>query len=260
MGTGLCPLRRDGHVATLTLNRPEAANALSKGLVAALAERVAAVEADREVRALIITGAGDRVFCAGADLKERKQMAPEEVPAFLATARALLERLAALRCPTIAALQGGAFGGGLELALCCDLRLAASGVKMGLTETSLAIIPGAGGTQRLPRLVGAARAKELIFTARRIDASAALSIGLVNEVVAPEALLARALEVGAEIAANGPVAVAQAKKAIDGGVERPLAEALGWEQECYAPVLETEDRWEALRAFVEKREPEFKGR
>jgi len=259
METDLCLLEQDCHVAVLTLNRPEAANALSKALVASLDERLTTLEADREVRALVITAAGERVFCAGADLKERATMKPEEVPVFLGKARQLLDRLGSFRCPTIVALQGGAFGGGLELALTCDLRLAAEGVKMGLTETSLAIIPGAGGTQRLPRVVGVAKAKELIYTARRIDAAEALRIGLVSEVVPRSELLARATAVAAEIAANGPVAVAQAKKAIDGGIELPLAEALAWEQECYAPTLETQDRLEAIQAFIEKRKPSFNG-
>ncbi|MFH1811000.1 MAG: enoyl-CoA hydratase-related protein [Pseudomonadota bacterium] len=255
----LCLFERVGHVAILTLNRPEAANALSRALVAELATRLAEAAADKELRALVVTGAGDRVFCAGADLKERREMAPEEVPLFLQKGRELMDGLAALRCPTIAAFNGAAMGGGLELALCCDLRLAARGVKLGLTETSLAILPGAGGTQRLPRLVGVARAKELILTARRVDADEAWRIGLVNEVVEPGTLRARALAVAQEIASNGPVAVAQAKKAIDGGIELSLSEALAFEQECYAPTLETEDRWEALNAFVEKRKPVFKG-
>jgi enoyl-CoA hydratase/carnithine racemase len=260
MTTPLCLLERADHVATLTLNRPDAANALSRALVGELAARLAEVSADPEVRALVVTAAGDRVFCAGADLKERRTMSPDEVPAFLLQARHLLDALAGLRCPTIAALNGAAMGGGLELALCCDLRLAARGVQLGLTETSLAIIPGAGGTQRLPRLVGVARAKELIFTARRIDADEAWRIGLVNAVVDGATLRARALELGREIARNGPVAVAQAKRAIDGGLELPLAQALAFEQTCYAPVLETEDRWEALAAFAEKRPPVFRGR
>ena len=146
MSTDVCLLTREGHIAHITLNRPDRANALSRALVARLAEHIDAVEADAEIRALVVSGAGERVFCAGADLKERKEMAPEEVPIFLASARSLLDRLAALRCPTIAALNGGAFGGGLELALACDLRIAAVDVTVGLTETSLAIIPGAGGT------------------------------------------------------------------------------------------------------------------
>jgi enoyl-CoA hydratase/carnithine racemase len=205
-------------------------------------------------------GAGERAFCAGADLKERAAMAPDEVTAFLGQLRRLNDGVAALRCPVIAAINGAAMGGGLELALACDLRLVAADASMGLTETSLAIIPGAGGTQRLPRIVGMARAKELIFTARRIDADEALRIGLVNEVVPRSRLLERAREIADEIAHNSPLAVAQAKRSVNRGIERPLEQALAIEQECYAPLLKTADRLEALKAFTEKRKPEFTGR
>lgn len=251
---------RDSDVVVITLNRPQQANALSRGLVAELLASVADIEADPSVRACIVTGAGERAFCAGADLKERAGMTPEQVTAFLEQLRKLMDGVAALRCPVIAAINGAAMGGGLELALACDLRLVAADASMGLTETSLAIIPGAGGTQRLPRLVGAARAKELIFTARRVSADEALRIGLVNEVVSRNRLLDRAREIAAEIARNGPLAVAQAKRAIDRGLEAPLRQALAIEQECYAPVLATADRVEALHAFAEKRQPVFSGK
>jgi len=251
---------RDSEVVLVTLNRPQQANSLSRDLVSELLTIVADVEADPSVRVCIVTGAGERAFCAGADLKERVGMAPAEVTAFLTQAHRLMDGLASLRCPVIAAINGAAMGGGLELALACDLRLVAADASMGLTETSLAIIPGAGGTQRLPRLVGVARAKELIFTARRIGADEALRIGLVNEVVPRSRLLDRAREIGAEIARNGPLAVAQAKCAIDRGIEVPLRRALAIEQECYAPVLATEDRVEALCAFAEKRPPVFSGK
>ncbi|MBN2361729.1 MAG: enoyl-CoA hydratase/isomerase family protein [Deltaproteobacteria bacterium] len=258
--TQSCLLQRDGSVVTVTLNRPQQANALSRDLVAGLIAIVADIEADPVVRACILTGAGERAFCAGADLKERAAMAGDEVISFLGQLRRLNDGLAALRCPVIAAVNGAAMGGGLELALACDLRLVAADASMGLTETSLAIIPGGGGTQRLPRLVGAARAKEMIYAARRIDADEALRIGLVNEVVPRGRLLERAREIAAEIAGNSPLAVAQAKRAIDRGGERPLEQALAIEQECYAPLLETADRVEALRAFAEKRRPVFGGR
>lgn len=255
----VCLFAQKDHIVTLTLNRPQSANAMSKALVQQLGQHLQVVQRDPQVRALILTGAGDRVFCAGADLKERATMAAEDVPIFLAKARDFIDQLAQLRCPTIAALNGSAFGGGLELALACDLRIAADDIKVGLTETSLAIIPGAGGTQRLPRLVGVARAKELILTARRITAERAAEIALVNEVVPRQELAQRAWQVAMEIAGNGPVAVAQAKLAIDGGIEMPLEKALSYEQECYAPTLETRDRLEAIAAFIEKRPARFEG-
>jgi enoyl-CoA hydratase/carnithine racemase len=159
----------------------------------------------------------------------------------------------------IAAINGFAFGGGTELALACDLRIASSNVVMGLTETSLAIIPGAGGTQRLPRIVGVAKAKELIFTARRIDADTALKIGLVSRVVEPDKLIEAALELAREIAKNGPIGVAQAKFAINYGSEASLGVALPLESKAYEGTIPTKDRLEALAAFAEKRKPVFKG-
>ncbi|MCL6515366.1 enoyl-CoA hydratase [Alicyclobacillus sp.] len=250
----------DGGVVTLTLNRPEAANALSCALVAALDDALDALRFDPQVRAVILTGAGGRVFCAGADLKERRGMDEGQVRRAVDGIRSAVERVAALPVPVIAALEGAAFGGGLELALACDLRIAAKGARMGLTETSLAIIPGAGGTQRLPRLIGAARAKELIYTARRISADEALAMGLVNRVVPDGQALAEARALAAEIAVNGPVAVRQAKFAIDQGLNTDLTTGLALEREAYERVIPTEDRLEGLAAFAEKRRPKYKGR
>jgi methylglutaconyl-CoA hydratase len=249
---------RDG-VATLTLNRPQAANALSLELVGALGHAFSRVRADQSVRAVILTGAG-KAFCAGADLKERRTMTLEETRSFLRLLNSVVDAIAAFPRPVIASINGAAFGGGLEVALACDLRLAADSAELGLVETRLGIIPGAGGTQRLARIVGLAPAKELILTGRRIPAARAKELGIVSEVVPAAGLMAAAERLAAELAGAGPLAVSQAKKAIDGGFDLPLAEALVHERDCYEIVLESEDRNEGLAAFVEKRPPNFKGK
>jgi len=198
-------------------------------------------------------------FSTGADLKERRTLSPEQVRRFIFTIRETFTAVEQVRIPVIAAINGFAFGGGLELALACDLRIAASTALMGLTETSLAIIPGAGGSQRLPRIVGIAKAKELIFTARRIDAQTAFEIGLVNRVVEPAELMSASLALAREIAKNGPIGVAQAKFAINCGMEASLGVALPLESKAYEVTIPTKDRVEALNAFAEKRKPVFKG-
>jgi len=247
----------------MTLCRPDAANALSRLLVAELAGAIKLLGADARgggpVRAVVITGAG-KSFSAGADLKERRSMTEGETRAFLAELNGALTALAALPCPVIAALNGAAFGGGLELALASDMRIAAQGAMMGLVETRLGIIPGAGGTQRLARIVGVARAKEMILMGQKIDAAAARDLGLVSAVVAPEQLEAAALRLVDDIVACGPLAVAQAKAAIDGGMGLSLADGLALERRCYEVVLRSADRDEGLRAFAEKRPPAFQGK
>jgi methylglutaconyl-CoA hydratase len=251
-------VEREGRIAWLTLDRPEAANALSRGLVADLRAALAALRADPPV--LVVTGAGEKAFCAGADLKERRAMSLDETRAFLADLNALMDELAAYPQPVIAALQGAAYGGGLELALACDLRLGAEGIEVGLPEVRLGIIPGAGGTQRLARACGLAVAKELILTGRRIDAARAQALGLLSAVVPAAGLRAEAQRWAADIAAAGPLAVAQAKRAIDEGWGRPLAEGLAVERACYDVVLASADRDEGLAAFAEKRKPRFTGK
>jgi enoyl-CoA hydratase len=253
----LCDVR-DG-VATITLNRPGAANALSMELAAALGHAFSRVRGDESVRAVVLTGAG-RAFCAGADLKERRVMTLEETRSFLRSLNGVVDAVAAFPRPVIAAINGAAFGGGLELALACDFRLAAEGAELGLVETRLGIIPGAGGTQRLARVAGVAVAKELILTGRRIGAPRARELGVVSEVVPGAELLASAARLAAELAGAGPLAVTQAKRAIDGGLSLPLPEALAHERACYEIVLESEDRNEGLAAFVEKRPPKFTGK
>jgi methylglutaconyl-CoA hydratase len=255
----LVTIERRGQAVWLRLSRPDAANALSKGLVDEFAGAVGQLAEDSSVRAVVITGAG-KAFCAGADLKERMGMTVDETREFLDELGGTLSTLAALPCPVIAALNGVAFGGGLELALACDLRVAAEGVMMGLVETRLGIIPGAGGTQRLARIVGVARAKELILTGRRFDAATAHGFGLVSEVVPAaqlEAVVGRLVD---EIAGCAPLAVGHAKAAIDGGITLTLAGGLALERRCYEGVLGSADRDEGLRAFLEKRPPVFQGK
>ncbi len=251
---------RDGHVVTLTLDRPEVMNAISFPALKRLRCLCAELAEDLSIRAIILTGAGDRAFCAGADLKERRSMPEELVPVFIRNIRAAADDFQSLPQPTIGAVNGFALGGGTELLLACDLRVAAPHAKLGLTETALAIIPGGGGTQRLPRLIGRARAKDLILTARRVDAAEAERIGLVNRVAPEGGLMEAAREMAESIAANGPVAVRAAKRAIDRGSELPLPEALEEETRCYQLTVPTRDRREALVAFGEKRRPSFEGR
>ena len=255
----LVTCERDGHLAWLTIQRPEVMNCLSFPTLRRFRTLLEELREDLSIRCLLITGAGEKAFCAGADLKERKTMPEERVPEFVRNIRGLMDDVEAMPQPTIAVIGGFAFGGGTELALACDLRVAAEHAKLGLTEVSLAIIPGAGGTQRLPRLVGKSRAKDLILTGRRIDAVEAERIGLVNRVAPEGALRETALEVANSIAANGPVAVRAAKDAIDQGSELEIGKGLEHEAVCYQRVLGTQDRLEALAAFAEKRKPNFQG-
>lgn len=254
----LVSTQEDG-IVVITLNRPNAANALSIKLLEELKNVIESCKFDPSVRCLVITGAGEKAFCAGADLKERAGMDAQLVRKTVSLIRECVNNLEALPQPVIAAVNGAAFGGGTELALACDIRVASDNAKFGLTEASLGIIPGAGGTQRLPRLVGKGRAKELIFTARRIDAEEAREIGLVEYVGRPESLIEKALEIASQIVRNGPIAVRQAKFAIDKGLDVDLATGLSIEQNAYEVTIPTKDRLEGLQAFKEKRTPVYKG-
>ena len=204
-------------VRILTLHRPEARNALNSKLIQELEGAVDEARFTEDLRVLIITGASDRAFCAGADLKERLAMSDGEVRRFLSAIRRLFTKIEELPLPVVAAINGVSLGGGTELALACDLRVAVANATMGLTETRLAIIPGAGGTQRLPRLVGTALAKELIYTGRQLTAQEALAKGLVNRLAEPDKLTDVCLELAGEISKGGPIALAQAKFAINKG-------------------------------------------
>jgi len=247
-------------IAILKLDRPKALNALSTELLQELNEFVNEIKKDSSIRVVILTSAGEKAFCVGADLKERKQMPEEQVIHAVQLIGQTVSNLEALPQPVIAAMNGVAFGGGLELALACDIRLAANDISLGLTETALAIIPGAGGTQRLSRLIGISKAKELIYTARRITAETAMELGVVDYVVKREELIASAIDLANEMAKNGPLALVQAKKAINQGIEVPLQSGLQIELLAYSALIPTSDRLEGLKAFEEKRSPNYKGK
>jgi enoyl-CoA hydratase/carnithine racemase len=250
---------QDG-IMCLTLNRPEVMNSFNFALLHALRAKIEDLRARPSVRVVIITGKGEKAFCSGADLKERVGLSPVQVKEFITTIRNLFTAIEQLPQPVIAGINGVALGGGTELALAADLRIAASNASMGLTETRLAIIPGAGGTQRLPRLVGRGKAKELIFTGQRIDAAEALRIGLVNKVCQPPELINECRKMAAMICEAGPIAIEQAKYAINYGLETDLATGLAIESNAYWVCIPTEDRLEGLAAFREKRKPVYKGK
>ncbi|HLQ98151.1 MAG TPA: enoyl-CoA hydratase [Candidatus Dormibacteraeota bacterium] len=247
------------HIAVITINRPEVSNALSTQLIQAINHTFEKIAKHPSIYCTIITGAQDKTFCAGADLKERLKMTEKQVVETVREIGKMVSGVERLPMPVIAALNGVAFGGGLELALACDLRIAADHIKLGLTETSLGIIPGAGGTQRLPRLVGTGQAKRMIYTAQPIGAKEALEIGLVEKVVKSTDLLYEAVELAELIASNGPIAIRQAKNAINTGMQTDLATGLSVEHESYQQTIHTRDRLEGLRAFQEKRKPNYKG-
>jgi enoyl-CoA hydratase/carnithine racemase len=256
----LVQVERYERVTALILNRPERMNALGVDLVGALSERLAEVSVDPGVSCVVLAAAGDKAFCTGADLKEREAMTREQAWSFLDLLRSTFQKLEDCPVPTIAAIHGYALGGGLELALCCDLRVASESAVMGLTEVRLGIIPGAGGTQRLPRVVGESRARRMVFSGERLSASEAAGCGLVEEVVDADQLYPRALELASVIALGAPLALRAAKRAMCGLDASQRAARLDWERACYAPLLDTEDRNEALAAFRQKRTPRFLGR
>jgi len=248
-----------GTVRVLTMNRPDRLNALSRQLVADLGAAAREAGADRGVRAVVVTGAGEKAFSAGADLKERQTMTLDDVRDFLLLYKASFEDLDRCPKPVVAAINGVAFGGGLEVALSCDLRVADPAAKMGLTETRLGIIPGAGGTQRLPRLVGVARAKDLILTGRHVSAEEALSLGLVNRMSGVGDAVGEAVRLAAQCAEGAPIALEMALRAIDQGAQAAFEHGLEIERDAYLVTLATKDRDEGIAAFKEKRKPIFRG-
>lgn len=250
----------DEGICVLTLDRPRSKNALGKALMADFRIILDELRFDTNARCLIVRSACPGVFCAGADLKERREMDELEVAQFVHGLRSSFLDLQYLPLPTIASVDGAALGGGLELALACDMRVASSSAKFGLPETALAIIPGAGGTQRLARLVGGSIAKELTFTARRFDSSEAARLGIVNHAVESDSSFEKALEIAREIVPNGPVACRVAKQAIDRGLDADVTTGMQIEQLCYAQVIPTQDRLEGLQAFMEKRKPKYTGK
>lgn len=253
-------LEIEGHLGIITLARPDELNALNYATLERLGAIVEELRlASKEVRVVLLQAQG-RAFCAGADLKERRTLTEQQVRRNVRKIRDVFSELERLPQPTIALINGFAFGGGFELALACDFRFALREAKMGLTEVSLGIIPGAGGTQRLTRLIGPSKAKELILTARRITADEAQAIGFVNGVAdSPEQLAQLARSLADEILANAPLAVYQAKSAIDRGASVELQTGLDIESMCYEVIIPTKDRLEALEAFREKRKPIYRG-
>jgi enoyl-CoA hydratase/carnithine racemase len=250
-----------GHVAVFTIARPERMNSLSRATLLALGKATREAISNPSVRAIVVTGAGQKAFCAGADLKERQGMSENDIRVQVELYRSELGPLDRSPKPVIAAINGVAFGGGLELALVCDLRVAAAHAELALPETTLGIIPGAGGTQRLPRVVGEARAKELILLGRRISAHDALAWGLVNRVTPKDTdLLTDVLAYIEPIANGAPIAQAAALEAVDRASHTSIELGLELEKVSYDKVLVSEDRREALQAFAEKRKPAFKGR
>jgi methylglutaconyl-CoA hydratase len=250
-----------GYVSVWTIHRPERMNSLSRATLLALGKLTREAVSNPSVRAIVITGEGEKAFCAGADLKERQGMTENDVRLQVELYRSELGPLDRSPKPVIAAINGVAFGGGLELALVCDLRVAAAHAKLGLPETTLGIIPGAGGTQRLPRVVGEARAKEMILLGRPLTAIEALAWGLVNRVTPPgTSLLADTLAWIEPIAKGAPIAQAAALEAIDRAMDSTLEHGLELEKVSYDKVLVSEDRKEALKAFAEKRAPQFVGK
>lgn len=250
--------KKDG-IATITLNRPPF-NPLNSQVYKELAQAAADLNADQEVRAVIITGAGEKAFAAGADINEMKNLTPVEMYNFGRVSNHAYNSIENMRKPTIAALNGLTLGGGYELALACDLRLAADSAKFGFPEINLGIFPGGGGTQRLPRLIGVARAKEMMFLGDIIDAGQAEKFGLVNRVAPAGQLMAAAMNLAAKLARKAPVAMGLLKEAINTGMNTDLPSALELEGKSFIVAFASEDRQEGFSAFADKRQPNFTGK
>lgn len=253
-------LEEQGGIATLTLDRPKALNALNGQALRELLETLRGLASRTDVRALIVTGAGEKAFVAGADISELAQLDAQGASAFAELGHAVMAQLEALPFPAIAAVNGFALGGGCELALACDFIYASEKAKFGLPEVTLGLIPGFGGTQRLTRLLGRARAKEIVFTGEMVDAAKAKEIGLALEVVAPGELLPHCQKVAQKIATRGPIAVRQAKRAIELGADADLRTGNELERQAFAALFGSADQREGTKAFLEKRAPAFTGR
>ena len=248
------------QVELITLNRPRTLNAFNMDLLHALRDHIENLKTRRDVRVVIITGAGSKAFCTGADLVERAGLDGDGVKRYISTIRDLFASVESLNKPVIAAVNGIALGGGTELALACDIRIASTRAVFGLTETRLGVIPGAGGTQRLPRIVGLGKAKEMIFTGQKVDAEEAFRIGLVNKVLSEESLLEGCRRIALAICETAPIAIEQAKYAMNMAMDTDLKTGLEIESKSYWVTIPTEDRLEGLAAYHEKRKPVFKGK
>lgn len=244
-------------IATITFNRPKALNALNHALLGELSQAVDEVAANDGIAVLILTGAGDKAFVAGADINELNGLNPLQAKSFAALGQGVIATIGALDIPVIAAVNGYALGGGMEMALGCDFIYAAQSASFGLPETNLGLIPGFGGTQRLARLIGPNKAKELIYSGKIINADEALSMGIVNRVVEDESLIATVMEMAELLASKGRVSLSEAKQAIDNGLNVDLATGLTIEQDAFALCMASEDAEEGTRAFLEKRPAKF---
>lgn len=251
---------QDGYTGILTINRPQALNALNADVLRELKIFTDYVKTKKDVRALIITGAGDKAFVAGADIKAMQGMTPEEAEEFSITAQTVFNAIEALPFVVIAAVNGFALGGGCELALTCDVILASEKARFGLPEVTLGLLPCFGGTQRLPRAIGLYKAKEMIFSGEFYTAENCREFGFVNRVIASEDLLDEACKLALTIASRGPVAVAKAKQSLSTGIEMHLDEGLKQEAYLFGELFDTEDQNEGIGAFIEKRNPDFKGK
>lgn len=244
------------NMGLIKMNRPEAMNALNSQTLGELKEAVSQLKDDDSVRVIVITGEG-KAFVAGADIAEMKDMTKEQAEEFSRAGQKVFNKIAKIKKPVIAAVNGFALGGGCELAMACDIRIASEKAKLGQPEVNLGVIPGFAGTQRLSRLVGAAKAKELIFTADMVDAQTALSIGLVNQVVPMEQLMEVCTEMAKKIASKGPKAVKLAKKVINEGVEEKLEKGSEYETEEFGECFASGEAKEGMSAFLEKRKPNW---
>ena len=251
---------KKNQIAYITLNRPKVLNALNMAVMEELREAFAAVKDDAEVRVVILTGSGEKAFVAGADIGELSVHNPVSAKEYTHKGQSVLDFIENLGKPTIACINGFALGGGCELAMACTMRLASENARLGQPEVKLGLIPGYGGTQRLPRLVGKGVAMQLVLTGEMISAQEAHRIGLVNEVVPAEGLIARAEAIAAKIIANAPLAIQYAMEAVNHGLDLPLAEGLYLEAMLFGVVCATEDKNEGTQAFLEKRAAQFKGK
>ncbi|WP_297438612.1 short-chain-enoyl-CoA hydratase [uncultured Clostridium sp.] len=251
-------LEKEGNIAIVTINRPKALNALNSETLNDIYTVVSHLEEEKDVYAVILRGAGDKSFVAGADIAEMKDLNEEEGRKFGVLGNRVFRKLENLDKPVIAAISGFALGGGCELAMACDIRIASEKAKFGQPEVSLGITPGFGGTQRLPRIVGAGLAKELIYTGRIVKADEALRIGLVNKVVSPETLMDEAMTMAKLISGNAPIAVKLCKDAINRGTQVNIDNALVIEAEDFGKCFTTDDQVEGMSAFIERREKNFK--
>ena len=260
MSEDLVLFQQEDGIGIITINRPGALNALNPEVLKALENALEKAERDEKVKVILITGSGEKAFVAGADIAEMSKMSPREAREFSKLGQKVFRKIEQMEKPVIAAVNGYALGGGLELAISCDYILASENAQFGQPEVDLGIFPGFGGTQRLPRILGKLRAKELIFWGERIPAQKALGIGLVNEVAPQDKLMERARELAKKLMSKGLIAIGLAKRAIEQGTDLDLDSGLLIEQTLFSLCFDTQDQKEGMKAFLEKRKPEFKGK